>query len=347
MSLCIAIHPDEVVHKNGEVQSFSRRWSELAAREGVAVRAVDAFAPGIYRQLAGCDALMWRFGYDPTSLDAAKRVLTAAEHGMKLAVFPSWKTAWHFEDKVAQSYLLEAAGIPSPQTWVFWQREPALAFCHTARYPLVTKLSLGIQSNNVRLLRDADEAVHWVNRLFGPGLVSLQEPPPRVRAAARGQKQVLRTLLGRAAPPLPRGIQHGYFLAQEFLPGNEFDTRVTVIGDRAFGFRRFNRPGDFRASGSGRIDWDPAAIDEQTVRLAYRVARSLDTQCVAIDGLRRGEERVVGEISYTFASWAVRDCPGHWVLHGEPESGRLEWSQGQLRPEDAILIDFLRTLRAK
>jgi glutathione synthase/RimK-type ligase-like ATP-grasp enzyme len=347
MSLCIAIHPDEVVHRNGEVQSFSRRWAELAAREGVAVRTVDAFTPGLARQLDGCHGFMWRFGYDPTSLDAAKRVLAAIEHGMKLPVFPSWRTAWHFEDKVAQAYLLEVAGIPTPQTWVFWRREAALEFCRTARYPLVTKLSLGIQSNNVRLLRDAGEAAQWVDQLFRTGLVSFQDPPPRARAAARGQKQVLRTLLGRPAPPLPRGIQHGYFLAQEFLPNNEFDTRVTVIGDRAFGFRRFNRPGDFRASGSGRIDWDPAAIDEQTVRLAFRVARTLDTQCVAIDGLRRGEERVVGEISYTFASWAVRDCPGHWVLHGQPESGQLEWTPGHLRPEDAILIDFLRAVRAR
>lgn len=31
------------------------------------------------------------------------------------------------------------------------------------------------------------------------------------------------------------------------------DTRVTVIGHCAFGYRRYNRPGDFRASGSGRL----------------------------------------------------------------------------------------------
>ena len=132
MGLCIAIHPDEVVHPNGEVQSFSRRWAELAAQEGVDVRTVCAFEPAVYHQLAGCDGFMWRFGYDPISLDAAKRVLAAAEHGMKIPVFPSWKTAWHFEDKVAQAYLLEAAGIPTPRTWVCTSRTRSSAATRSA-----------------------------------------------------------------------------------------------------------------------------------------------------------------------------------------------------------------------
>ena len=347
MPMTIAIQPDKVVHKNGEVQSFSDRWAELAARESIAVRDVDAFAPDFFERLAGCDGFMWRFGYDPLSLEFAKRVLAAIEHGVKIPVFPSWATAWHFEDKISQHYLLQAAGIPEPRTHVFWHRRAATDFCRSATYPLVIKLSLGIQSNNVRMLSGPEEAAHWVEQMFGPGRTSFNPPPPRLRQALRDQKQVARSLLGRPAPEKPRGLQHGYFYVQEFLPDNAFDTRVTVIGDRAFAFRRFNRPGDFRASGSGRIDWDPAPIDLDTVRLAFRVARHLGTQSVAIDGLRRGEERVVGEISYTYASWAVRDCPGHWVLSGAPDAGTLNWVDGKLRPEDAIFDDFAALVRAR
>lgn len=344
MSKAIAIHPDEVRHQNGEVQSFSRRWEELAAQRGVRVQVVDAFAPDLMRRLAGCDGFLWRFGYDALSLQFAKRLLPAIEQGLKIPVFPDWATAWHFEDKVAQHYLLDAAGIPTPQTWVFWRRGPALEFARTAAYPLVMKLGLGIQSNNVRLLRSADEATVWIEQMFGPGVMSLDAREPRLRVAGRNQKQVVRTLLGRPMPALPRGIQHGYFYVQQFLAGNEFDTRVTVIGNRAFAFRRFNRPGDFRASGSGRIDWDPAPIDLATVRLAFRVAQSLGTQSVAIDGLRHEGRPVVGEISYTYATWAVRDCPGHWTLDGVADAGRLTWVEGHLRPEDAIFDDLLSKL---
>lgn len=341
MATRIAIQPDHVRHRNGEEQSFSARWMELAAANGIQVREVDVDAPDFFDRLAGCDGFMWRFGYDPLSLQQAKRLLPAVEHAMKIPVFPSWATAWHFEDKIAQHYVMQAAGIPTPLTRVWWNRGSALRFCESVKYPLVAKLASGIQSNNVRLLRNFDEARDLIDRIFGGGLVSLEQQRNFVRRVLRHRMQGLRLLAGK---PLPRGIQHGYFYVQEFLPDNAFDTRVTVIGDRAFGFRRLNRPGDFRASGSGRIEWDPSRIDLETVRIAFRIARHLNTQSVAIDGLRRGDERVVGEISYTYASWAVRDCPGHWVLKGDPPTGSLTWVEGKLRPEDAIFADFMRAV---
>jgi hypothetical protein len=117
--------------------------------------------------------------------------------------------------------------------------------------------------------------------------------------------------------------------------------RITIIGHRAFAFRRFNRPGDFRASGSGRIDWNPESIDEDALRLAYKVARRLGAQTVAVDVLRRRGEPLIGELTLTYASWAVRDCPGHWTLDGTPKDGTLQWVDGSMRPEDAIFADFV------
>lgn len=52
------------------------------------------------------------------------------------------------------------------------------------------------------------------------------------------------------------GLTKKYVYFQDFIPGNDFDTRVTIIGDRAFGFTRNVRPGDFRASGSGNVGYD-------------------------------------------------------------------------------------------
>ena len=64
-------------------------------------------------------------------------------------------------------------------------------------------------------------------------------------------------------------------------------------------------------------------------------------QSVAIDGLWRGEECVVGEISYCYASWAVHACPGHWTLDGDPQTGLVRWQEGPMWPEDAQLEVFL------
>ncbi len=69
---------------------------------------------------------------------------------------PDFPTVWHFDDKVAQKYLLEAAALPIPRTWIFWKRDQALAFSRTGSYPLIIKLAGGIVSENVKLVADDD-----------------------------------------------------------------------------------------------------------------------------------------------------------------------------------------------
>jgi glutathione synthase/RimK-type ligase-like ATP-grasp enzyme len=349
--LTIAIQPDHVVQPNGVKQSYSDRWLALAADAGIQTRIVDASRPDLFEQLAGCDGFMWRFGYRAPERLVAKRILAAVEHALGIPVFPAWKSAWHFEDKISQYYLLQAAGIPLPRTWMFWDKEAALKFLETASFPLVIKLANGYRSGNVRLLSSADEGAYWVEQLFGPGIWSLGPRPDASvsRRMIQRAKAAVRALAGIAAPlpSLRDELQRGYFYVQEFLPGNEFDTRVTVIGNRAFAYRRMNRPGDFRASGSGRPNWDSSQIDLEMVRLAFLTAQRLDTQSVAIDGMRRGDERVLGEVSYTYVSWMVRDCPGHWILHGDAAAGDLEWVEGYMAPDDAIFEDFVAELRRR
>jgi hypothetical protein len=332
----IAIQPDNQLLRSGRRQSFSDRWQELAGPLGYEVRLVDSFKPDFFTQLEGCDGFMWWFAHVSFPRLFAKRLMVAVQHGQGIPVFPSWQTIWHFDDKIAQQYLLQAADIPTPQTWVFWRRKQAITFCQQAQYPLVIKLATGITSENVRLLRSFAEARYWIKRLFGYGMFAL-----RRRSLRRWGHRALRWLV-KGQYPSYGDLQKGYLLIQEFLPGNEFDTRVTVIGDRAFAFRRFNRPNDFRASGSGRIDHRPDLIELDAVRLAFQVARALGTQSLAVDVLRRDREFVLNEISYYYEGWAVAECPGHWKCC---EGDRLEWIGGRMSPEDAIIEDFLTLVR--
>src|SRR5690606_8162018 len=129
-----------------------------------------------------------------------------------------------------------------------------------------------------------------------------------------------------------------YVYVQEYVPDNDHDTRVTVIGRRAFAFRRRVRPGDFRASGSGIIDYDPNLIDPRCVSLAFDIARRLGSSCLALDFIKRDVDSVplLLEISFAFASPAVANCPGYW----RPD---LSWISQSIQPEDAILDDVLET----
>lgn len=354
--LTIAIQPDNHLLSSGRRQSFSNRWIELLPALGHEARVVDAYKPNLGEQLAGCDAFMWWFGQTPRA--AGQRVVSAVAHGLGMPTFPARATFWHFEDKIAQSYLLELAGIPMPRTWVFWRRKNALAFCQGAAYPLVLKLSTGVISENVRILQSFAEARTWIDALFGGGLFSLEQPfalqgqpPTRWSRSMRNRLVAASRLVvrGDTRRPKPREeLQKNYLLVQEFLPGNESDLRVAIIGHRAFAFTRFNRPGDFRASGSGLRSGDPAGIDRDAIRLAFRVSRRLGTPEIGVDVLRREGEPVIAEISYYYEAWILaEECPGHWELRGEPETGDLEWVDGPLRPEDAVLEDFLERVPAR
>lgn len=330
--MIVAIQPDNY----GPNDASSPIWTRLLKEAGHEVREVNVYRADILDQLKGCHGFMWRHAHFPRMRQIARRLLPVIERELGLVVYPDQSTCWHYDDKIAQAYLLPAAGIPTPKTWVWHDRDLALEWARTAKYPMVLKLWAGASSSNVRLVRSFTEAKFWIRRLFENGIADLEMPQFSVRQKLR---KVACVLLGRELPH-PWELHKGYVYFQEFLPGNAFDTRITVIGNRAFGFRRFNRDNDFRASGSGRIDHDTTGISPEFVKLAFEVARKLKAQSCAIDGLWRGEKPVIGEVTYTYASWAVHACPGHW-------DSDMNWREGHMWPEEAQLQDFLARLDSR
>ena len=329
---------------------FGPRWTEALQRRGFTVKSLDLLGPAPLEQVQGCSGVMWHWPHYPhEDRLAALPILRVIEEHLHIPIFPDMATCWHYDDKIAQAYLLEALDIPHPQTWVFWRKSEALAWCEKACYPIVAKLAGGAGSTNVRLIHNRAEARrhievsfsgtgHMVKPSFPKGWGARQWARLR-RALARVVRAGPYVLMGRY-PPLPDRTywmpQKNYALFQEFVAGNEFDTRVTVIGNRAFAYRRFNRPNDFRASGSGNFNVEPSQIDLRCVQAAFAAARKLKSQSMAFDFLFRGEARepVIGEISYCYVDWMVEKCPGHW-------DDQMNWHEGHMWPEDAHVEDFI------
>lgn len=348
--MIVAIQPDLGPVHSPERDRSSPRWAELLESAGHDVRVVDVYRADILDQLRGCDGFMWRHGHTRGMWHIARRLLPIIERELGLVIYPDQNTCWHYDDKIAQAHLFKAAGIPAPKTWVWFDEAAALEWAASAAFPVVLKLWSGAQASNVRLVHSADEAVSWVRRLFSSGVHSLADSDINPLPWKRRLKEAARvTVTGRASPP-PRhrwDLHKNYILFQEFLPDNEYDTRITVIGHRAFGIRRYNRPDDFRASGSGLFEHDPALIDPDAVRFGFEVAERLGTQSLALDILRKDGRWVVAEISYTYASWAVHDCPGHWEFCETATGDELEWHPGRMWPEEAQIADFLERLEQR
>jgi glutathione synthase/RimK-type ligase-like ATP-grasp enzyme len=331
--------------------SYSDRWIKYCTEKGISFRRVNCLATDVVPQCEGLDAVLWHWSHgDPASLLVARQIIAALE-SMGLVVFPNVATCWHFDDKVAQKYLLEAIGAPLIPTWVFTNLKDALQWVEQASWPKVFKLRCGAGSKNVRLVRSRSEAQAFCRRAFGRGFPAMptyfSDIGTRLqRVQARGQllRKIARlpwlflqhlTLKAR----LP--AQRGYIYFQEFVPGNDHDTRVTVIGERAFAFCRANRPGDFRASGSGTLRYAPEAVDPRCIRIAFAVTQRLQAQSLAFDFLLgpQGEPRIA-EISYCYMPEAVHDCPGYSTPAGD-------WRPGHLWPEHAIITDLLLALGSR
>ena len=79
---------------------------------------------------------------------------------------------------------------------------------------------------------------------------------------------------------------------QEFIPNNGFDIRVVVIGKRAFAVKRFNRRGDFRASGSGKKEYDHKLFDVELISYSFDLAKKLSMQSMAYDFIYSDEKNL-------------------------------------------------------
>ena len=125
---------------------------------------------------------------------------------------------------------------------------------------------------------------------------------------------------------------------QRFLPNNTFDTRVVIIGDRAFAFRRYNRPGDFRASGSNLNEFDPDKIDLRFIQIAFQVSKDLGFDSMAYDFIYDTDMRpAIIEISYVFGATLgsnISDCPGYW-------DDKFNWHQQRMEVSYCILSKLL------
>jgi glutathione synthase/RimK-type ligase-like ATP-grasp enzyme len=324
--------------------SFSDRWIEYCKQRQIEYKLVNCLQSDIIEQCAGLNALLWHWTLnDQRELLCAPHIAAALKETGVL-MFPNFDTCWHYDDKIAQKYLLEAIKAPLIPTWVFTDRSHAENWIGTATWPKVFKLRCGAGSSNVKMVRSKSEAMSLCRTAFNRGfpseMIRMDAVQKYVRARS-GQKDLVRRLgrlVRKAFLRATRGYesprQRGYLYFQEFMPNNTFDTRVTVIGNRAFAFTRENRPGDFRASGSGRISYEAAKIDPRCVQIAFQTAQRLRTQSLAFDFLFNAKgDPVIGEISYCYLASAVHNCEGHW-------DEKLNWQPGSVWPQDAILDDL-------
>ncbi len=325
---------------------FSDRWIPYCEANHIDYKLVDCYGSDIIYQLSDCDALMWHFNHkSPRASKFAKQLLFSIEASGK-KVFPDYNTTWHFDDKVAQKYLLEAIEAPLAHAYVFYSKEEARNWARKTDYPKVFKLRTGAGSDNVRLVKSKNEAFRLIAKAFSRGFKqydgwgNLKE---RYRKYSIGKTTLWDVIKGiiRLAYTTEyarvTGREVGYIYFQDFIPGNDYDIRVIVIGDKAFAIKRQVRKNDFRASGSGFILYEKKHFDEETVRLAFKITEKLKAQCMAYDFVYLDNKPLIVEISYGFAQKGYDACPGYWDKD-------LSWHEGKFNPYGWMIEDIIESV---
>jgi len=323
---------------------FHPRWVAYCKKHAIAYKIVDCYANDIIDQLKGCDVLFWHFSQsNPKDIVVAKQILFALEHiGFK--VFPDFKTAWHFDDKVGQKYLLEAINAPMVPSYVFFDKTKALEWAEQTSFPKVFKLRGGAGSANVKLAKSKGEAKKLIKKSFGKGFSqyegwsNLKERLRKFKEGKTNVKDVVKGVVRLAYPPYYSkviGKERGYVYFQEFIPNNDSDTRIILINGKAFALKRMVRKGDFRASGSGEFYYDRERFDERCVQIAFEVNKKINSQCIAYDFVfDQHNNPLLVEISYGFIPAVYWDCPGYW-------DEQLNWHEGKFRTEDWMIELFI------
>ena len=166
MNHLIAIHHQSV--------GFSARWCEYCNEKGLNFIIVDCHASDIIDRLKNADVLLWN--WDNSLLAdqlAARKIITAVEK-MGVLVFPNTISSLHYDDKIAQKYLLEALQVPIAPSYLFVNRDEADRWIRQTTFPKVFKLRCGAGSSNVRLVKTSKEALRLCARAFGRGFPAFQ-----------------------------------------------------------------------------------------------------------------------------------------------------------------------------
>jgi glutathione synthase/RimK-type ligase-like ATP-grasp enzyme len=300
--------------------TFSEYWIAYCKKNHVDYKIVNCYHNNIISHLEDCDVLMWHHDQgNPKDLLFAKQLLFSLEQSGK-KVFPDFNTAWHFDDKLGQKYLLEASGVNLVNTYAFYSKQDALNWINETNFPKVFKLRGGAGSATVKLAKTKTQAKKLVKTAFGRGFkmynpwYNLYERWRLYRMGKNNFNYVLRGI-GRlvyrpqfaSVPP-----EKGYVYFQDFIPNNDHDIRVVVINKKAFAIKRMTRENDFRASGSGNILYEKSLFDEGLIKKSFEIASKLKLQCMAIDYVFLANEPKVVEISYGFSIPGYINCEGYW-----------------------------------
>lgn len=202
------------------------------------------------------DIIIWHTQSDPATQQMAKSKIHFLEKVMNKTCIPSFDEIWTYEDKINTHYLYQKYNLPEIPTFITFSKNEAINYVNTTNYPFISKITTGSSSFGVEIIKTKKQALKIVNEVFG----------------SAGRKNYW-----------PYQRQKNYVYFQNFIPNASYDLRVMVVGKKLFGYYRYPKKGDFKASGAGIVE--KKEIPAEALELAYQTKKAFNANFLATDML--------------------------------------------------------------
>ncbi|MCX5814214.1 MAG: hypothetical protein NT178_16970 [Proteobacteria bacterium] len=191
---------------------------------------------------------------------------------------------------------------------------------------LVLKPSAGCGSGGVRLLRDATSKKKYVKRL-SQSLHLMDAIKNIVKFYVR-------------QPYCRRSNNRRKFVVQNFISDLQNDYKILIYGDKFYVLYRRNRKNDFRASGSGLLEYREN-LPDGILDFAERVFNSFVTPYLSLDVGFNGREYFLIEFQFLqFGNYTLEKSPFYFVKEG----GRWNKIQEKSILEEEFVRSIIRYL---
>lgn len=329
--------------------SWGKVWIDLCNEKRITYKLIDWRSMGSFEELASHDIVMWHYShYSSDEMLFALSILSALkERGCR--VFPDISDSFHFDDKVAQAYLLQALQIDTPVNYALHSMKSVKEWIEkVGTFPVVAKLRTGSGSNNVILISDKNELKNYAVKMFGKGLDSKPSIFFKLESNLKSTKSLKEMF--RRLKRVPEFIfsrknassltqEKGYVYLQEFIDGVNYDLKIAVVKDKLSFVARGTRPGEFRASGGGSLFYDKSLLDRSMIKAAFKAYDALNSDCTGLDMIKdpKTDKPVILEVSYGFSHEAQLGAEGYFDRD-------CIWHEKPFNPPKALLENIIEEL---
>lgn len=228
-------------------------------------------------------------------------------HHKGAILVPEWRYMRAHHNKALMEMLrnVDLAEVDTGiETKVYGCNEEFFQQLEETTFPCIYKPAEGAGGRGVALLHDKEEAMRLLN-LWN------RNHHPRL-------KEKLYLALGKTKPSTLHSNHRSKFIIQNQVEGLSGDYKVLVFDEKYYALRRTNRDNDFRASGSGRLDYEPH-LPSGMLDFAKSVYDALNVPFVSLDIAHDGNRCYLIEFQCLHFGTAALEYSTHYHRH---ENGR-------------------------